>query len=189
MAKNFTQLAFTDSVKAVQEANGSRSAYARQENRDRYQLSPEEAEFIQERDGVYLSTVGENGWPYVQFRGGPRGFVKVLDSETLAMADFSGNRQYISTGNINSMGKAALFFMDYASQNRLKVWAEAEILSLDANPDLTELVTLPGYRAKLERVIRYKIQAFDWNCQQHITPRFTIEEYQAFRQAQEIATD
>ena len=177
MDKNFTRFAFTDSVRAAQEEQGSRKAYARVENSgDRYQLTPQEVQFIQVRDGFYLSTIGENGWPYIQFRGGPRGFLRVLDEETLAMADFSGNRQYISTGNIQSMGKAMLFFMDYANQNRLKVWAEAEIFDKDAHPELLETVSLPNYKARIERIIRYRIQAFDWNCQQHITPRYTLPE-------------
>ncbi|WOO40987.1 pyridoxamine 5'-phosphate oxidase family protein [Rubellicoccus peritrichatus] len=177
MNKNFTRFAFTDSVRAVQEEYGSRKAYAKAEtNGDRYRLTSREIQFIENSDGFYLSTVGENGWPYIQFRGGPKGFLKVLDNETLAMADFSGNRQYISTGNIKSMGKAMLFFMDYAKQSRLKVWTEAEVIDVDANPELLETVSLFGYKARIERIIRYRIQAYDWNCQQHITPRYTIPE-------------
>lgn len=184
MNKNHTRITFTDSVKAVQEAQGSRQSYQKMETSgDRYRLNFEEANFIEQRDGFYLSTINENGWPYVQFRGGPKGFVKVIDRETLLMADFGGNRQYLSTGNINSSHKAMLFFMDYPNQHRLKIWAEADVLSLDEHPNLLKKVNLPNYKAKIERILRFKIQAFDWNCQQHITPRYTIDEFRALQLA------
>lgn len=176
MDQNFTQFAFTPSVKEAQERYGSRKAYERMEHSgDRFVLTEREIPFIETRDSFYMSTVGENGWPYVQFRGGPRGFLKVLDETTLAMADFRGNRQYISTGNINATHKAALILMDYPSQSRLKIWAEVDIAEA-ADSDLLEKVQLPDYQAVVERVMRFKVMAYDWNCPQHITPRYTAEE-------------
>lgn len=180
MDQNFTRYAFTDSVKAVQSAQGSRKAYARAEcSGDRYRLSADEIHFVEMRDSFYLSSVGENGWPYVQFRGGPPGFLKVINPETLAMPDFSGNRQYISTGNINAIGKVMLFLINYPTRQRLKIWATADVLQLEHYPELEAHLKLPKYRARVERLLRFRIQAFDWNCQQHITPRFTIEEINA----------
>lgn len=177
MNQNYTRYAFTDSVKAVQEAQGSRTAYARAECAgDRYRLTSDEAHFVENRDSFYLSSVGENDWPYVQYRGGPKGFLKVLDSQTLGMPDFSGNRQYISTGNINAIGKVMLFLIDYPTRQRLKIWANADVLQLDHYPELTQKLKLVEYPARTERLLRFRIQAFDWNCQQHITQRFTIEE-------------
>ena len=131
---------------------------------------------LQTRDSFYMATVSETGWPYVQHRGGPRGFLKVVDDRTLAFADYRGNRQYISTGNLAADDRACLFLMDYARRARLKIYAHVETLALDADPALTELVTVPGYKAKLERIFRLRLEAFDWNCPQHITPRFTEQE-------------
>jgi len=177
MNKNFTQFAFTDSVKKVQERYGSRKAYARMETSgDQYRLTEQEAEFIQSRDSFYMATVGENGWPYVQFRGGPTGFLKIVDDTTLGYADFRGNRQYISTGNLEVENRVALILMDYANQRRLKIWAEATITETNDDPELLELLKMPDYQARIERAVLLRIQAFDWNCPQHITPRYTIDE-------------
>ena len=132
-----------------------------------------EAAFIAERDSFYMATVSETGWPYVQHRGGPRGFLKLIDDRTLAFADYRGNRQYISTGNLAADDRACLFLMDYAHRARLKIYARVETLALEDAPDLTALVTMPEYKAKLERVFRLRLEAFDWNCQQHIAPRFS----------------
>ena len=123
-----------------------------------------------------MATVGENGWPYVQFRGGPKGFLRIIDNMTLGIADFRGNRQYISVGNINSSKKASLFLIDYPSQRRLKIWAESEVLEASKYPELLVKLSLPDYKAVIERLIIFKVQAYDWNCPQHITPRFTAEE-------------
>lgn len=176
MAKNFTNFAFTDSVKAEQETRGSRASYARREEQDQFKLSHREMGFIDQQHGFYMSTVGENGWPYVQFRGGPTGFLKVIDSEALAYADFSGNMQYISTGNLKASKKAMLFLMDYSTRTRLKIWAETEILEPEHNPDLLEILMDPSYKAKVEQIIVFHIKGFDWNCPQHITPKFTIDQ-------------
>ncbi len=181
MKQNFTQFAFTDSVKAAQEEYGSRKAYQRMEDNgpDQSEMFQREMAFISQRDSFYMSTVGENGWPYVQFRGGPKGFLKVLDQQTLAYADFRGNMQYISTGNIKANRKTALILLDYPTRTRLKVWAESEILNPDEHPDLLEKLTDPNYTAKIERIVVFRIQAYDWNCPQHITPKFTIDEFKA----------
>jgi predicted pyridoxine 5'-phosphate oxidase superfamily flavin-nucleotide-binding protein len=177
MSQNFTKFAFTKSVKEAQEHYGSRKSYARiEESGDRYVLTETEISFIETRDSFYMATVGENGWPYVQFRGGPKGFLKILDNTTLGIADFRGNRQYISVGNINSSKKASLFLIDYPSKRRLKIWAEAEVLDTNQYPDLLVKLSLPDYEEIIERLIVFKVQAYDWNCQQHITPRFTEEE-------------
>ena len=176
MVQNFTQLAFTDSVKAEQEHYGSRISYQRLEKAEKYKLGPREEQFISERDGLYLSTVGENGWPYVQFRGGSKGFLKVLDEETLAYADFKGNMQYISTGNLKSTKKASFILLDYATKTRLKVWAETEILYAKDNPDLLEKLSYESYKASIERIVVFKVKGFDWNCPQHIIPKFTLGE-------------
>lgn len=178
MSQNFMELAFTESVKAEQEKHGSRISYQRMEDRNPNQtkLSIRETHFIEQRDGFYLSTVGENGWPYVQFRGGPRGFLKSIDAHTLAYADFRGNMQYISSGNMHSTKKAALILLDYPSRTRIKIWAETEILKPEEHPEMLEQLTAPDYQAKVERIVLFRIKGFDWNCPQHITPKFTFEE-------------
>ena len=177
MNQNFTQFAFTESVKKVQEHYGTRHSYARMETSgDRFTLTEDEISFIQSRDHFYLGTVGENGWPYVQFRGGPTGFLKVIDETTIAYIDFRGNGQYISTGNINASHKTSLFLIDYPSQRRLKIWAESTITQTSENENLVKALQMDGYKAKLERIVIFKVQAYDWNCPQHITPRYTMEE-------------
>ncbi len=142
----------------------------------RTQLPEEEAAFIAARDSFYLATVGENGWPYLQYRGGPKGFLRVLDPSTLGFADFRGNRQYISTGNIESTGRACLFLMDYPAQERLKIWAEGEIVD---DPEVLKQLADPNYSATIERGFLFHILAFDWNCQQHIVQRYTPAEFAA----------
>ena len=180
MNQNFTKFAFTESVKDAQEKYGSRSSYQRMEQSgDRFVLTDREIPFIESRDSFFLSTVGENGWPYMQFRGGPKGFLRILDESTLAMADFKGNRQFISVGNINATRKASLFLIDYPEQERLKIWAEAEVLDATDDPELLAKVSLGDYKAVVERILIFKIMAYDWNCPQHITPRFTHEEIKA----------
>lgn len=185
MTDNFTELAFTDSVKALQEKYGTRTAYARMERGGafRNQLTWQEKKHIADRDGFYLASVGKNGWPYMQFRGGPKGFLKALDENTLAFADFRGNGQYISTGNFHDNKKTLLFLMDYPNRTRLKIWADAEVLDAADHPELASQVALPDYEATVERIIVFKVQAFDWNCPQHITPRFTEQEIKDSQQA------
>jgi predicted pyridoxine 5'-phosphate oxidase superfamily flavin-nucleotide-binding protein len=180
MAKNFSEIAFTDSVKVQQEQYGSRQQYARMDRLARgTTLTLAETEFIAARDSFYLATVGETGYPYVQFRGGPPGFLRVLDAQTLGYADFRGNRQYITVGNLDQNDRAALILMDYANRSRLKIYARIEVISAKDLPELMEKLSVPGYDAKIERAMLLHVEAFDWNCPQHITPRFTMEELQA----------
>jgi uncharacterized protein len=179
MGRRFAELAFTPLVKAHQELHGSRRQYARIEQfgepGDR--LSPFEREFIEQRDGLYMASVSETGWPYVQYRGGAKGFVHVLDDQTLGFADLRGNTQYISVGNLQHDGRVALFFMDYARQNRLKILGRATIHEGDTTAsDLLEKLRVPGEKSVAERVVIIHVEAFDWNCSQHITPRYTEEE-------------
>ena len=178
MARAFADIAFTDSVRQAQSRYGSRKSYAGFESgggsRDR--LGENEIAFLAERDSFYLGSVGENGWPYVQHRGGPKGFLKVLDETTIGFADFRGNRQYISVGNLNADGRVSLFLMDYPNRQRLKLWARARVVHSDEDPELAARLELPGYKARIERGIVMAIEAVDWNCPQHITPRFTEAE-------------
>lgn len=178
MTSRFFDTAFTPLVKAAQEANGSRNAYARHEGvaegPDR--LTTQEAEFIAARDSFYMASVSETGWPYVQHRGGAAGFVKALDERTLAFADFRGNRQYVSVGNISANDRVALFFMDYPARTRLKLLGRARLVDLENSPDIKRRIVDPSYRAHVERAFLVDIDAYDWNCPQHITPRYTMAE-------------
>jgi predicted pyridoxine 5'-phosphate oxidase superfamily flavin-nucleotide-binding protein len=191
MSQNFTNYTFTESVKKAQEKYGSRDSYAKMDENgpDQYQLFQREMAHIDRQDSFYISTVGENGWPYVQFRGGPRGFLKVIDQTTLGYADFRGNMQYISTGNMNANNKASLILLHYPSKTRLKIWAETEILDPDQHPELKEKLVLPEYKAKVERLVIFHIKAFDWNCPQHITPRYTLEEIKKLIKSNKEAKD
>jgi len=180
MSHAFFDLTFTPSVKRAQEHFGTRRNYERFEGGepDFHGLTDAEADFIALRDSFYLATVGETGQPYVQFRGGPAGFLKVLDPVTLGYADFGGNLQYISAGNLSYNDKAALILMDYPNRRRLKVLARVEVRDAGAEPAMAATLQVPGYRGKVERVMILRVQAFDWNCPRHITPRFTAEEIQ-----------
>ena len=180
MNQNFTQFAFTNSVKKVQERYGTRASYARMENAgDRYRLTAKEVSFIESRDSFYMATIGENGWPYVQFRGGPKGFLKVIDDTTVGYADFRGNGQYISTGNLHASNKVALILMDYPTQQRLKIWAEVSVMEAGQDAELIQRLEMPSYQARVERSMVLAVQAYDWNCPQHIMPRYTAEEIKA----------
>lgn len=178
MASAFAKIAFTPNVQAAQARMGSRDAYRAAESGDAEaaELGPVEIEFIGARDSFYQGTVGENGWPYVQHRGGPAGFLKVLGPNTLGYADFSGNRQYISVGNLAGDDRVSLFLMDYAGQRRLKVWGRARLVDEDRESDLVARLESPDYRARVERGVVITVEAFDWNCPKYITPRFTERE-------------
>ena len=181
MSRAYADIAFTASVRAMQSSRGSRSAYAALDHAPQQEprLGGQEAAFIRERDGFYQATVGETGWPYVQFRGGPAGFLKVLDDKTLGYADFRGNVQYISAGNLQGNERVSILLMDYANQRRLKLLGRARLLSEASDPEFSMLMprlALPDYRARVERAVIISVEAFDWNCPQHITPRFTEEE-------------
>ena len=178
---NFTEYAFTPTVKELQRKHGSREAYERMAKQDRHRLDEQTRMFLAERDSFYMATVGTNGWPYVQHRGGPRGFVRFIDETTLAFADFRGNRQYISTGNVLDNQRVAMIFVDYPNKRRLKVWALASVVDAGDDPELASAVQLPGYDAQIERIFRLDVVGFDWNCPQHITPRYTVEEIEAAR--------
>lgn len=177
MARNYASLAFTEPVKALQERYGSRATYARVEQHATFQgLTDSETGFIADRDSFYVASIGENGFPYIQHRGGPKGFLTVLDPVTLGFVDFRGNKQYISVGNVLTHPQVSLILVDYARQARLKIYAEAEVVELTDRPDLFARVTPADYEHKPERLILLHVQAYDWNCPQHITPRYTAEE-------------
>jgi predicted pyridoxine 5'-phosphate oxidase superfamily flavin-nucleotide-binding protein len=177
MSYGFLDIAATPSVRAAQAAMGSdRIWQGFKGHREFDRFTPDEATFIGARDSFYMATVSETGWPYVQHRGGPHGFLKVVDEKTLAFADYRGNRQYISVGNLAADDRAALILMDYAGRARLKIYVHVEAVALDANPALARLVAEPGYQAKPERILVLHLVTFDWNCPQHITPRFTEAE-------------
>ena len=180
MAHNFGSLVFTPLVKALQEKYGSRRQYARMEvgHPSRDLLGPDESAFIAELDHFYLATVGSSGWPYIQHRGGPQGFLKVIDDHTIAFADFRGNKQFISTGNIGTDNRVALILVDYPRQARLKILGRAEVFEGEAAREWIERVREPSYKAVIERVYVIRVEAFDWNCPQHITPRFTANQIQ-----------
>jgi uncharacterized protein len=177
MGHRFAEIAFTETVKRLQERMGSRSAYAQREGGAALNshLGEREAAFIGLRDSFYMASVGETGWPYVQHRGGPVGFVRVLDEQTLGFADFRGNRQYVSVGNVTTDNRVSLFFMDYPNKARLKLFGRATLIGKDDAPTLAKL-ELPVYRARVERGFLIHVEAFDWNCPQHITPRYTLAE-------------
>ncbi len=177
MGHKFAEIAFTPGVKRVQERMGSRRSYLRLEQGDAHHnvLGPKEAAFIAERDSFYMATVGETGWPYIQHRGGPPGFIRVLDEKTIGFADFRGNRQYVSVGNLNNDDRVSLILVDYPNRARLKILGRARLVGLD-DKDIIEELSIPGYRAVVERGFVIHIEAFDWNCSQHITPRFTLSE-------------
>jgi len=177
MSYGFLDIAVTPSVRAAQAEMGVDHLWQDfQGHRQSDRFTDSEAAFIADRDSFYMASVSETGWPYVQHRGGPRGFLKLVDDRTLAFADYRGNLQYISTGNVAADGRTCLFLMDYPRRARLKIYAHAEVVPLDADPALTALVSPEGYRARPERIFRLRLEAFDWNCPQHITPRFTEAE-------------
>ncbi len=173
MPYGFLDIASTPSVRTVQAKMGADRIWQNlQKDRAFDRFTADEARFIAARDSFYIATVSESGWPYIQHRGGPGGFLKLLDDRTLAFADYRGNRQYISTGNLTANNRACLFLMDYPNRARLKIYAHIDVLALDDDPVLTEQVAPGEYRAKPERIFRVRLAAFDWNCRQHITPRF-----------------
>ena len=177
MTYGFLDIAVTPSVRAVQAKMGSDHLWQGfKGHREFDKFTPNEAAFIAQRDSFYMATVSETGWPYVQHRGGPPGFLKVVGEKALAFADYRGNRQYISVGNLAADDRVALILMDYTQRARLKIYAHAEAVALDADPVLAESVADPGYKAKPERILLLHLVAFDWNCPQHITARFTETE-------------
>ncbi len=176
MSPPTSDIAFTPAVKALQERNGSRAGYARMaEKKDWHDtVTPDLAAFLAERDSFYLATASAEGRPYIQHRGGPKGFLKALDDKRLAFADFGGNRQYISAGNLSENDQAAIFLMDYPNRRRLKLWGRARVVEDD--PELLARLVEPGYKAKPERAFLFEVEAWDVNCPQHITPRYSEAE-------------
>ncbi len=171
-----SDIAFTPSVKAVQVRLGSRKGYASMEQRGGWKnlVTPELAVFIGERDTMFIATTNADRQPYIQHRGGPPGFLKVLDEHTLGFADFSGNRQYITVGNLDDNPKAFIFLMDFANRRRIKIWGRAEVV--DNDDELRGKLHDPSYGSEPERMFLFHIDAWDVNCPQHIKPRFTEEE-------------
>ncbi len=179
MSRAFAEISFTPSVLAIQEQQGSAEGYAQflEPDADRGdKVGPAEAEFISRRDGFYQATVSDGGWPYVQFRGGPVGFLKVLDDQTIAYADFRGNRQYLSAGNISDNDRVSLILMDYPNRRRLKIWGRAKLVGSKEDALLMTKLQDPSYRALPERAVIIAVEALDWNCPQHIPQRMTLEE-------------
>jgi hypothetical protein len=167
-----SDVAFTAAVKAIQARKGSREAYANVEARGGWRTEIDEnlAAFLADSNSLYFATASADGQPYIQHRGGPKGFVKVLDKSTLAFADFSGNRQYITQGNLSESPKAYIFVMDYAHRRRVKIWGEARVV--DDDPPLLQSLMPHGYKARPEQAILFKISAWDTNCPQHIPQKF-----------------
>lgn len=180
MTHRFAEIAFTDSVKSAQEAYGSLEHNNRLQERmgPNDELTARETGFIGERDSFYMATTSETGWPYVQHRGGPKGFLRVLDANRLAYADFRGNLQLITVGNASKDDRCSLILMDYPNRRRLKILGHMRIEDADAvSQGELDAVALPDYRARIERVVFIDVVAFDWNCPQHITQRYTESEY------------
>ena len=185
MSHRFADIAFTPNVQQMQERYGSRAQYARMQANGGPNdvLGPREAEFLGQADSFYLATVGETGWPYVQHRGGPAGFVKVLSPTQIGFADFRGNVQYVSAGNTLHDDRVAIIVMDYMNRQRLKLLGHLRFVAVsDADPDVVRRVGLPDYRARVERVALIDVSAFDWNCPQHITQRFNLAQMEAAAQ-------
>lgn len=178
MSNQFTKIAFTDSVKDVQQLMGSRKMYAHYEDagKSNHLLTKNEIEFLNERDSFYIATVSETDWPYVQHRGGPKGFIKILSENQIGFADFSGNKQYVSVGNLTKNNKVALILVDYPNQARMKILGHVRIVDAKSEPDLLSKLTPENYKAKIERGFVITISGYDWNCPQHITPRWTADE-------------
>lgn len=172
MDKPVSDIAFTDAVKAWQEKLGSREMFAnRSDWPDR--VTPDLAAYLAQRDSFYLATTSSTGHPYIQHRGGPRGFLRVLDDRTLGFADFAGNRQYISAGNLDGNDRVHLFLTDYASASRIKIWGRGRVIEGDA--DLISKLTVPGYKGRPERAFLITIEAWDQNCPQHLPELHSVE--------------
>lgn len=171
MTGRYAQVAFTPAIREHQRKHGSLRGYERMAASAPATadlIGQNEAWFIAERDSFYLATVGETGWPYIQHRGGPRGFLKVIDAHTLGFADFRGNKQYISRGNLDHDDRVSLFLMDYAAKTRLKILGRARVVEAEDDPQLIAKLTGEDYPAKIERALLIEVEAFDWNCHQHI---------------------
>jgi predicted pyridoxine 5'-phosphate oxidase superfamily flavin-nucleotide-binding protein len=182
----YGKIAFGEVAKALQEEAGSRPVYARMERENRKDgLSTYEASFIAQRDSFYMASITESGFPYIQHRGGPKGFLKVLDTKRLGFIDFGGNKQYVSVGNFETNANVSLFLMDYAHKIRLKIFAKAEVVEFVEDSELHKKLDLKDYKFRPERMIVFRVESFDWNCPQHITPRYTVEEMEILMKPQQ----
>jgi len=174
---NYEKIAFTNAVRKLQGLHGSRDAYGRIEQAEHAEgLTDAEMSFIAERDSFYLASTSESGYPYIQHRGGPKDFIKVLDNLTLGIVDYSGNKQYISLGNLATNAKVAMFLMDYPRKARLKLFAEMRIVEIDDDAELFRQLDPLTYKHKAERMLLFSVKGYNWNCSQHITPRYTLED-------------
>jgi predicted pyridoxine 5'-phosphate oxidase superfamily flavin-nucleotide-binding protein len=186
MPHTFANTMFSEAAKRLQERFGSRASYERMSRfgEGEQVLGFQEAAFIAARDSFYMSTVTPDGWPYIQHRGGPAGFLRVLDERTIAFTDYSGNKQYISAGNLSENDRVALFLMDYPNQTRLKIIGHAKAFEPGENPELEAQLATPDTKRgpRAERIFRVEVVGFDWNCSQHITPRFSVDEWKQFQQ-------
>ena len=189
MLGHVSDIAFTPAVKAAQESRGSRGTYARMEERGgwRDRVTDDLAAFVAQRDSIYLATSNAEGQPYIQHRGGPKGFLKVLDDQRLAFGDFKGNRQYISIGNLDENDRAFIFLMDYTNRQRIKIWGRARIVEDDA--DLIDSLAEPGGKGRPERAVVFAIEAWDINCPQHIPRRYAEEDVAAALAKQQARID
>ena len=176
MSHKFADIAFTETVKRLQQEAGSRNTYARMEASElprNHTLGPREAAFIGARDSFYMATTSETGWPYVQHRGGPKGFVRVLDDATIGFADYGGNRQFVSVGNLTTDDRVSLFFMDYPNRARLKLFGRVRLVD-PTDGAVMERLDVGDYAARIERGFLITVEGFDWNCSQHIAERYTL---------------
>lgn len=180
MGSQFRKIAFTESVKEVQSLMGSRKNYAREESSatTNNELTESETLFIAESDSFYMASVSETGWPYVQHRGGPKGFLKILTEKEIGFADYTGNRQYISVGNVNKDSRVSIILMDYPNQARLKIFGVARIIDQNSDPELMSKLISLDYNTRVERGFIIRVEGYDWNCPQHITPRWTANDIQ-----------
>jgi predicted pyridoxine 5'-phosphate oxidase superfamily flavin-nucleotide-binding protein len=178
MPYHFLEVAVTPSVRAAQSDMGVEQIRLGDHNRASDTFTENEISFIASRDSFYMASVSETGWPYVQHRGGRAGFLKVVDKQIMAFADYRGNRQYISAGNFAANDRTCLFLMDYVQRARLKIYAHVERLTLDADQRLTDFVSDPTYKGRPERIFKLRLEAYDWNCPQHIIPRYTEQQVQ-----------
>jgi predicted pyridoxine 5'-phosphate oxidase superfamily flavin-nucleotide-binding protein len=181
MREYISDIAFTDTVKQIQKDKGSRNAYANMEQNSgwEYTVNSFLRDFIAERDSFYMATVNSEGYPYIQHRGGPKGFLKVIDQQTLGFADFRGNRQYLSYGNLKDNNKVSLFLMDYPNKARIKVWGTAEVREDDQ--ELIEKLSTSVDKKNIEHAFLIHIEAWDRNCPKYITPRYTLEELEKLK--------
>jgi predicted pyridoxine 5'-phosphate oxidase superfamily flavin-nucleotide-binding protein len=183
---NYSELAFTEAIKKLQEKLGSRLSYERMEKMsDVDGLTDYETEYIAQIDSFYIASSGENGYPYIQHRGGPKGFIRVIDKSTIGIVDFRGNRQYISTGNISLNPKVSLILLSYPLKARLKIYAEAEIVEIGEDSNFYDFMRPKDYKFKPENILIFHIKAYDWNCSQHINPKYSIEEVRELMEPQQ----